>query len=247
MFLTTMPVGLVLLGFWGFAARDTQHHTLRRDGKLQLILAAALFPLVLFALPGVAVYDGSRLFLVSYPMWAIAIGRGTAVTWQWLTAHVNTKLAGVVFAGFFLFQGYGIWAISPCYLSYYNLLIGGLAGAEKLGMETNYWGDCLSRDFWDDVASGVPAGSTVHVTPVLHLLQLSFMQGQLPQLREKGITLAPCIPEQTREATYLVLFERKADLAPQIQQAIARAAPQIEIKRQGVRLGGFYQLGQDSK
>jgi 4-amino-4-deoxy-L-arabinose transferase-like glycosyltransferase len=245
MFLTTMPLGLLLLGMGGFAGRDAHHPSFRRDGKLQLVLAAGLFPLVLFAVPGVAVYDGARLFLVSSPMWAIAIGRGAALVWEWLQARINIKLAGIICCGLLLAQGYGLWATSPCYLSYYNLAIGGLPGAERQGMETTYWGDSLTRDIWDHIAQTVPEGGIVHVTPVLHPLQLSFLQSQLPRLRDKGITLAPCIPEQTALVEYLVLFERKADLPPAILEAIANREPQFEISRQGVRLSAFYHLGQD--
>jgi hypothetical protein len=240
-----MPLGLLLLGFGGFAGRDSHHPSLRRDGKMQLVLASCLFPLLLFAVPGVAVYDGERLFLVSSPMWAIAIGRGAALVWDWLKTRINAKLAGVACIGFLLAQGYGLWAMNPCYLSYYNLAIRGLPGAEQRGLETTYWGDSLTRDIWDHIAQTVPEGGIVHVTPVLHPLQLSFLESQLPQLKDKGITLAPCIPEQIAEVRYLVLFERKADLAPAILDAIAKEEPQFEITRQGVRLSAFYDLGQD--
>ncbi len=247
LFLTTLPVGLLILGGCGLMARDSRKRKPTGDGKLQLVVAAGLFPLLLFAIPGIAVYDGARLFLVSFPLAAMLIGRGGAVAWRWLTARLRPKLAGPIFAGFFLIQGYGLWATSPCHLSDYSLLIGGLPGAERLGMPTDYWGESLTRDFWNEVADRVPAGGTVHVTPVLHPMQLAFMQSQLPQLQAKNITLEPCIPERTREAEYLVLFKRKADLAPPILNAISAASPQIEVIRQRVRLAAFYQLGEASE
>ncbi len=42
-------------------------------------------------------------------------------------------------------QGYGVVTIHPFGLSYYNLLVGGLPGAERLGLELTYWGDAVDR------------------------------------------------------------------------------------------------------
>lgn len=247
MFLTTIPVGLLLLGFCGIFGRETRSPAQGGDGRLPLLVAAGMFPLVLFAVPGVAVYDGERLFLVSFPLFAIPIGLGTAMVWRWLTLRWNAGRRTLVLMGFLLLQTVGLWTLSPCYLSYYNLLIGGVPGGNELGMETNSWGDSLTRTLWEEVVRTVPKGSTVHVTPVVHPLQLAFLDSQLPELKAKQITLAPCIPERTDEATYLVLFERQADLAPEIVAAVKDVAPQFAITRQGVRLGAFYNFGPTSE
>ena len=240
LFLTVVPVGLLLWGVCGVGGRDDQKKLHLRDGKFQLILAAAVFPLIVFAIPGVAVYDGARLFLASFPLWSIAVGRGVAGTWRWFQNRAGVKIATAAFAGIFLLQSYGFWAMSPCSLSYYNLLLGGLPGAERLGMEMDYWGESLTRELWDEVLETVPKDSVVHVTPVLHPLQLVFLESQHPELRQRGIRLQPCIPERTREAKYLLVFRREADLAPPIQNRIAHACPKAEVSRQGVRLGAFY-------
>ena len=245
LFFTTIPVGLLVWGFCGVGGRDDQKRRHLRDGKFQLILAAALFPLIVFAVPGMAVYDGARLFLVSFPLWSIAIGRGMVMTWRWFQNRTGGKIATAVFAGIFLLQSYGLWVMSPCYLSYYNLLIGGLPGAGRLGMEIDYWGESLTRDFRDEAIKTVPQNSTVHVTPVLHPLQLLFLESQHPELRQRGIRLEPCIPERANEAKYLLVFRREADLAPQIRKLITPAVPQAEVSRQGIRLGGFYGFGKD--
>jgi hypothetical protein len=244
MFLTTIPAGLLLLGFCGIFGRDAQSEVSDTDGRRQLIVAAGLFPLLLFAVPGVAVYDAERLFLVSFPLFAICIGLGAAMVWRWLCLQWPVGFAAIGLLVFLLLQTIGIWTVTPNYLSYHNLLIGGMPGAQQLGMETNYWGDALTRSLWEEVSRQVPEGSTVHVTPVLHPLQLTFLENQLPMLKEKQITLAPCIPERTGEARYLVLFERKADLAPEITAAVKDVVPHFAIARQGVRLGAFYHFGE---
>ncbi len=240
LFLATIPAGLLIWGCFGAAGRDDRKAFHLRDGRFQLILAAAVFPLVVFAVPGVAVYDGARLFLVSFPLWAVAVGRGVVMTWRWFRDRAGGKIAAAVFAVIFLLQSDGLFTMSPCYLSYYNLLIGGLPGAERVGMEIDYWGESLTRDLWDEAIETVPRNGVVHVTPVLHPLQLVFLESQHPQLSRRGIRLEPCHPERTGEAEYLLVFRREADLAPQIQKHIAPARPQAEVRRQGVRLGAFY-------
>ena len=90
MFAVTVPVGLHALAFCGVIGGGRAW----RQSREQLLLAATLFPLVLFALPGVAVYDGERLFLVSYPMWAVLIGRGTQLVWNFFRQPVETPSLG---------------------------------------------------------------------------------------------------------------------------------------------------------
>ncbi len=253
MFLITMPIGWLVLGVAGFATRDfrdfrdSRSRTLRRDGRLQLVLAAGLLPLVLFAVPGIAVYDGIRLFLVACPMWAIAVGRGAELGWRWLSRYIGRTAAGVVLGTVFLLHAYELWIVRPVYLSYYSIAVGGLPRAEAWGMEINYWGDSLTRPLWDEVASTVPEGGTVHVSPVLHPLQLTFLESQLPALKEKNIRLAPAVPEEIGTVRHLVVFRRQADLPPEVQNAADDVSPRFEIKRQGVRLGAFYHLAGDSR
>ena len=42
-------------------------------------------------------------------------------------------------------QGFGVVATYPFGLSYYNVLVGGLPGAERLGLEVTYWSDAVDR------------------------------------------------------------------------------------------------------
>ena len=54
-------------------------------------------------------------------------------------------------------QGYGVVTLHPFGLSYYNLLVGGLPGAERLGLELTYWGDAVDGPLLDRLASRGPA------------------------------------------------------------------------------------------
>ena len=86
------------------------------------------------------------------------IGRGFAAAWDERVGDVRDAAAGRLVA-FVLAQGYGVVALHPFGLSYYNLLVGGLPGAERLGLELTYWGDAVDRVLLDRLA-GAAAPAT---------------------------------------------------------------------------------------
>ncbi len=237
MFAVTVPIGLHLLGVIGALGKLTRSVSeglltpaprsrfgLVCEPREQLLLAAVLFPLVLFALPGVAVYDGERLFLVSYPMWAVLIGRGAEVAMshlrrkaelgQWRFA-ASRSIRGAILASCLLTQSIGVIVMHPCQLSYYNLLVGGSRGADWLGFERTYWGDSVTRSFLRRVAASVSEGDTIAVSPVLHQFQLDELLTQSPILRARGIRLvAESDLRQTKQTRIAgeLFFCRKAEL-----------------------------------
>jgi len=240
MFLTTVPVGLHLLGLLGLCAG-------RQRGRLepgeQLVLAALVFPLLLFSLPGVAVYDGVRLFLVSFPLWGIFVGRGGARALAWLKQRWSGPRAYAVMSLFLAAQGYALVTLAPCYLSYYNLLLGGLKGAERVGMTTTYWGDSVTRRFLEATAREVPEQETIVVVPVLHVgLQLGAMSSQSPILRRQRYQLRRWDQVKPAERKYVLLFRRQADLPPELIELLPDAEVVTEVRRQGVQLAAVYRL-----
>lgn len=253
MFAVTVPIGLHLLGVVGAIGQVTRSVSegivatapRLRFGLLgpreQLVLAATLFPLVLFALPGVAVYDGERLFLVSYPMWAVLIGRGAEVAlshlrqttesgrWRLVASH---RARGAATALFLLAQSVGVIVMHPCQLSYYNLLVGGLYGADRLGFERTYWGDSVTRSLLTSEVSRKEGGS-VEVMPVLHQFQLDELLRQSPILRNRRIQLLPANQQTNQEtADGWLYFSRKAD----VPSDVWNMRNGIGVARQGVRL-----------
>jgi 4-amino-4-deoxy-L-arabinose transferase-like glycosyltransferase len=77
-FAVTVPVGLHLLGVVGLidAWRGRQ-----RDASPVLLIGAMLLLLAVFSTRA-PVYDGERLFLPVFPLWAVFVGRGFAVLWR---------------------------------------------------------------------------------------------------------------------------------------------------------------------
>jgi len=243
MFFTTIPVGLLMLGFIGslkmgrsFKA-DLQH---RPNGEL-LLLLSLLWPLVLFSLPGITVYDGVRLFLMVFPLTAVLIGAGAGATIDWLHKHLSKKLVATTVGLLLLTQTYSTIAYAPCWLSYYSLLTGGLKGADILGMEATYWGDTITAEMLQQIVQEVPDKSVIQVAPVLHPAYLQTLQ-ETPELKRKGISLVPF--ESNRPVSEFVLSFQRIPYLPKILQERQSDlwTPVTVITRQGVPLARLVRL-----
>ncbi len=230
MTLVTVPIGILLLaavGLWGARRR------ILVDPATSLIIGSIIAPLVLFSLPGVAVYDGARLFLVAFPGIALLAGCGASAFSGWLAARQwrQVPILGTLLAT----QVVGMVATTPYFLSYYNAAVRGTSGAERLGFEVSYWGDSFSRDFVFKLAEAVPDGTIVQVAPVLHQFQLPEIERQVPipgkgqsatgrrvwlvaadkplePYRDRGLSAG--MGSSSIPAEYLAVFHRYADAPP---------------------------------
>ena len=207
MFAVTVPLGLHLLGLLGLKARHRTDVGSQIEDRWQdrLLLATGLFPLIVFSMPGVAVYDGERLFLTVFPIWALFVGRGVVASIGIAARVVGCRLAYVAATLLALIQ-FGVnFQSHPVYLSYYNMAVGGTAGAERLGMEMNYWGDSLTRDLLEEAAANYGTLSSVEILPSLHQFQNDDLIRQSPILRSRL--------SQVKGTSLLKLaFRRRADL-----------------------------------
>ena len=142
-FLVTVPVVSQVLGV--FVGLPTALRAGRRDLRTSLVLGAVVATLAAFSLP-IDRYDGERLFLFAFPPWAIVIGLGAAVVVRrlggrpWVAAVLLAVLAA---------QVWPTVRLHPFQLSYYSAAVGGLAGAERLGLEATYWGDTVNAEILD--------------------------------------------------------------------------------------------------
>ncbi|MDF1746126.1 MAG: hypothetical protein P1V19_20675, partial [Gimesia sp.] len=243
MFFTTIPIGLLVLGFigslkFGRARKDDPQH--RPTGEV-LLLLSLLWPLLLFTLPGITVYDGVRLFLMVFPLTAVLIGVGAVAAIDWLQKRLPQKLVTTAFGLLLLTQTYATIAYAPCWLSYYSLLTGGLKGADAAGMEATYWGDTITAEMLTQVVQDVPENSVIQVVPVLHPAYLQTMQ-ETPELKQKGIRLVPF--ESERPVSEYVLSFQRIPYLPKILQVRQSDAwtPITEITRQNVPLARLVRL-----
>jgi hypothetical protein len=177
-----------------------------------------------------------------FPLWAIFVGRGGAIAWNWLRQRLSKRISVAVAGCVFAAQAWGLVAAWPCFLSYYNIALGGLRGADRLGMEIDYWGEGVTRNFLEEIAKTVPEGAHIDVSPVLlpNNMQTDEILSQSPVLRRRGIVLSTYLPDATRHAEYLLVFRRLADLSPAVQTRIARSAPLLAVRREGVLIAGLW-------
>lgn len=241
MFAVTVPIGLLLLGLLGIAAGGSRWW---RDPRLSLIAVAFLFVLAVFSAPRTPVYDGVRLFLVAFPLWAVAAGVGA----QWLFSHPRlarfpVQARAAALALFLALQGVGVATYHPIQLSYYNALVGGLSGATYLGFETTYWGDSVTNDLLD-MAIEHAAGQAVIYAPHLAPFQASAVEISHPGFAAADVTLLGWDPHRALESQgsrYALVYRRRADLdvvAPLLENAKVVG----ETTCRGVWLARLYEL-----
>ena len=150
----TVPAPLLLLACIGMAG------VLRRwatDGQGTLILANWLVLLVARALPGTPVHDAERLILPSFAFLAALAGIGchdlverarrTRNATEGVPYRLRAAVAGIALA--YVGSATSVVWYAPQWLSYYNLSIGGLRGADSAGMEATYYWDALDGQVLD--------------------------------------------------------------------------------------------------
>lgn len=236
LFAVTVPVGLQLLAGCGLFSKTWRWW---HDPRAVLLVACLAFPVLLFCLPGVAVYDGTRLFLVAFPLWAIVAGRGSLVAWSWLRRRLSVRLAGGLLAVLFTIQAWGLIGLHPCQLGFYNLLVGGPAGAERLGLEPTYWGDSLTRGFLERVVQQVPADQTIAVFPSLYPHQWDAYR-HAPVWGNNSRKLPLLGTPDAQDAGYLMIFRRKADLPDFLRSDPPGSQRLVTLTRGGVVLAVLY-------
>ena len=234
-FAATVPVGLQVLGALGLV----QAWRTRRADPFLLLLAGSIgFFLALFS-TNIPVYDGERLFLLVFPLWAVLIGRGFAAAWAWAGGGLQVRgmrwrrmgLVAVVLA-----QAYGVVALHPFGLSYYNVLVGGLPGAERLGLELTYWSDAVDRVLLDRLAAAAAPNASAALVPTLYPGQgiMTTTRGLL----RRGILLQD--EAAAPRADWVVVSRRTAYWSREVRDRLARRPPFATRSRQGVWLSGVW-------
>ena len=145
--LTTIPAGLLISGLavlfrflYGFFFQTRKESFFTRTEIILLILNWLTLILVR-TIPGIPVHDGIRLFAPAFPFFAILAGLGLTELWSLRNLIFRTAVI-LILAG----SASSLILYFPQELSYYNLLIGGLPGAVRHGMEATYYWDGLDRE-----------------------------------------------------------------------------------------------------
>ena len=128
----------------------------RRHIGVSLVMLAAFFPVVFFILDQPTAYNGIRHFLFVVPPMAVLAALGLDWLWDWLAAkdiRLGKVFAGGL-AGVMVAQIWVMCQLHPDEYVYYNLLTGGVKGAEG-AYELDYWGNSLleaTKDLADYIA-----------------------------------------------------------------------------------------------
>ncbi|MFO1002881.1 MAG: glycosyltransferase family 39 protein [Planctomycetaceae bacterium] len=231
---------LISLPIWTLAGLILRSVRAALDSTEKLLLLFVLMPLTVFAVPGVPVYDGTRLFLIVMPPMSILAARGFSL---WLDGRSQTHQAipttgGGCSRGSQVFVGILVgcvplyWTMQPFAISQYGILAGGNQGADKLGMEAGYWSDALNSEFWNEV----PENSLVYVAPVSHQFQLSDLESLVPIVQHRKIKLVPWEYDPVRQRGLLLLIHRLADLRSSLRAVPPGAIVIAESSRDGITM-----------
>lgn len=234
-FAGTVPVGLLVLGILGAI---TGWRGRLRDASPLLFGAGILLLLAVFSTRA-PVYDGERLFLPVFPLWALLIGRGMAALVsqvggasrgrRWICGALGVALAA---------QSWGVIRLHPFQLSYYNALVGGLPGAARHGLELTYWGDAVNNDLLAGLAARVQPGQVVALVPTLHHVQA--VATTTAALARRGILLQD--QAAADHADWLVVFRRTAYWPQGLEARLNQGRAVASNARQGVWLATLWDL-----
>lgn len=136
-----------------------------------LVLGSAALPMLVLTMPSVPKYNGTRLFLVSFPYLAICGGAGLAWCFHCLSslaprsiterkrkACVAVALTAVCLVPTILSY--------PFPLSYYSELIGGRKGALRIGLDSAELHEGIHQDLYDFLGRTVKPDEKVFFFPV---------------------------------------------------------------------------------
>jgi 4-amino-4-deoxy-L-arabinose transferase-like glycosyltransferase len=153
-FCCTPPAWMILaaIGLLGFIAGRG------RDSAMGWAVINWAAMMLVRALPIAPGHDGIRQFLPAFPFLALMAAFGVFS----LQRLFRSEIVGVVIAGLAVgSSAVSCWYARPAPLSYYSELVGGLKGAQKLGLESTYWWECVSPEFLEEMNRTLPEGAVV--------------------------------------------------------------------------------------
>ena len=253
-----------------FTSGESKRHRISISDWNGLHLLGILTVVGYYMLPITAIHDQERLLLPALLQLAVLAGGGFAMFYAWLARAISARLLrhdvrfgssarsllGVALAILLLLPGLlGIARLHPFELSYYNELIGGTTGAQRLGMETTYYASTYGH-FLPEL-NNLPAGSKLWVMPnswdVMYYYQRNgLLRDDLVLLRPPGWgsfyddTGVLSAEGGLESADYALIDRRQTtfnDSIPEyaIQLAWARTKPELaRLERDGVLLAALY-------
>ena len=241
----TTPLGLFGLAVAGLTS-GLRGTGLDRDNTLLAGAGALILPAVL-TWPGSPCHDGVRLFLPTLPLVAVLAVRGHAAIVAWLGARarhggatdaeaIRRKLAWAVGA---VGLGPGLIATvltHPYSMAYYGAGVGGVRGADRLGLETTYLKEVMTPGFIAALDRSIPPHSVVLTGFTYEELAFDQETGDL----DPSFRLSDFPP-----ADFLVMVHRKSELSEFGWKVRREVTPVYEVKLDGVPLASLYRVARE--
>jgi len=221
----TLPFFLLLLSLLGIIL------SFKKQDEALFILPP-LFFFFMVSLPQAEKYDGVRLFLPVFPFLMFLAGKGFL-----FLKEKYLKSRYFLLYLLLLPSLVSLFLIHPFYLSYYNILTGGLLGAQRKGMELTYWGDAINNKVFEWVNTNASEGSTISFYPAGYR-QVKFYS-LLGYLR-KDLKGQDTINEK---ADYIVLQMREGMFNEKCWELIKYGKEVFSLGKEGVSLVRIYEGG----
>ncbi|MHC4713601.1 MAG: ArnT family glycosyltransferase [Planctomycetota bacterium] len=224
MLFLTMPVA-TLAGSCLSAVEAKRRETHRP--LITLLWWSVLVQLLVFAF-AMKPFDGVRLFLPVLPLAAMAAGIALGGL---LRRGKRTAAAVVVLvllspvAEFFVYAPYG--------MSYFTPLVGGLPGAENLGMEVTYYGEAVDQDGLTALKRRAREGQRVAYAPLFKKLPL-LLPSEYIRYGFLKWGLEPVAP--SGDWDYLIFINRGGEIDETDRSNLARGEVIHENRLLGVTL-----------
>ncbi|AMV40002.1 Dolichyl-phosphate-mannose-protein mannosyltransferase [Planctomyces sp. SH-PL62] len=213
------PVGFLLLALAG-AYRAVARW--KAEPVVLLILGHWLFLLALRAMPNTPGHDGVRLFLPAFGVLALLTGPGVEQMRTWLGKGSRWIASASLIEGVA-----SVLLMLPAPLAYYSPLVGGPAGAARLGMEPTYYWDGLDADALAWLRSETAPGRTI---------QFSTFPTSWLYLRETGALPRRLVPLDRGTPQWYVLQNRPGAWNARDRILATRAKPAYTVSKLGVPL-----------
>jgi len=229
----TLPPGVLLLVICGVFAALKEWWRSRPGGQAALFLLLHAVTLPVLRMLSMPAHDGVRLMLPSLLFVAALAGMGFAAIADWVAGRWPLRAKPIIAAlgCMALLPGLvSTYRSHPLELSYYNVLVGGLPGAQRHGFEVTYWYDAVNREALAKIDAGLPSGS--FLLHHQHVDVFSEWQSQL-----QNVTTGEAGP---LEKTYFGLLTHGSKSNPTTRLLFGMRPMLVPVERDGVRLYSIY-------
>jgi hypothetical protein len=202
-----------------------------------MALAHALVFLVLRSLPGVPGNDSIRHLLPAFGFLAILVGIGFASVVELVPPRWRTAFGALLLA---LAVGSTLWSWRPyvgAELTYFSPTIGGVRGANRLGLEITYFWEVVDRDSLAAL-DRLPPGTGIAIPVELKVFASYQEQGRL----RRDLRFFNPLVEPHQPYDHLLMINRAGMMPPRQRELFA--GPAVFTREiDGVRVLALVKLG----